>query len=512
MRVMRQIERFEASLTEEGHYRLLVDAITDYAIYMLDKDGRITSWNTGAQRLKGYGVSEILGEHVSIFYTEEDRRDGRPERSLEASARDGTFETEGWRIRKDGSRFWAHVIIDPIRDQAGELVGFAKVTRDLTERKRSESLLRQSESQFRLLVQGATDNAVYLVDPDGRVSNWNAGAQKIKGYLADEIVGLHFSLFYTQQDRDKGEPARTLEIAAREGRFEAEAWRVRKDGSHFWASVVVDAIRNDDGSIIGFAKVTRDLTEAEGRQHAVERASDAIFQSQKMEAIGQLTGGVAHDFNNILTAVLGGVELVLRRLPENPNITPLLQGAIESAQRGVSLTRRMMAFGRRQDLKPELIVLQTLIQSMMDVIQQTLGSEISIDTNFPETPVATHVDVDQLELAVINLIMNARDSMPDGGSAVITILPESTDTTDVINACAGRFVCLSVADTGEGMDGTVLSRAMEPFFSTKGIGKGTGLGLSIVYGFAEQSGGKLVLKSRTREGTVAEMWLPRAGQ
>jgi signal transduction histidine kinase len=171
-----------------------------------------------------------------------------------------------------------------------------------------------------------------------------------------------------------------------------------------------------------------------------------------------LTGGVAHNFNNILTAVLGGVELVLRRLPENPNITPLLQGAIESAQRGVSLTRRMMAFGRRQDLKPELIVLQTLIQSMMDVIQQTLGSEVSIDTNFPETPVATHVDVDQLELAVINLIMNARDSMPDGGSAVITILPESTDTTDVINACAGRFVCLSVADTGEGMDGTVLSR------------------------------------------------------
>ncbi|PPQ34818.1 hybrid sensor histidine kinase/response regulator [Rhodopila globiformis] len=505
---MGQAERFAASLTEEGRYRLLIEAITDYAIYMLDPAGIVTSWNPGAQRLKGYEESEILGEHFSRFHTEEDRRAGLPERSLRTAARDGTFESEGWRLRKDGSRFWAHVIIDPIKSPAGDLVGFAKVTRDLTERKQAEALLRQSESQFRLLVESVTDQAIYLLDPGGQVDSWNPGAERITGYRPEEVVGRHFSLFHTPEDRDRGEPARTLETAIREGRFETEAWRVRKGGERFWAHVSIDPIRNEDGAIVGFAKVTHDLTEATGTRVALDRARDAIFQAQKMEAIGQLTGGVAHDFNNILTAVLGGLEIVMRRLPENPNITPLLQGAIQAAQRGVSLTQRMMAFGRRQELRPETVALQALLRAIMDIIIQTLGPRITLDTDFPEAPLTAHVDVDQLELAVINLLMNARDSMPSGGSVRISLSARAVDSDEMAGFRLGRYVCLSVADTGEGMDEATFARAMEPFFSTRGVGKGTGLGLSMVHGFAEQSGGKLLLNSRKGEGTTAEIWLP----
>ena len=214
----------------DSRYRILVEAVTDYAIYMLDPDGIVSSWNAGAQRFKGYTASEIIGEHFSRFYTEEDRRAGLPARSLDIAAREGRFESEGWRVRKDGTRFWASVVVDAIRSQDGELLGFAKVTRDLTERKAAEALLRRSEEQFKLLVQGVTDYAIYMLDTEGRISSWNAGAERIKGYMPGEIIGQHFSRFYTPEDRANGVPARALEIAAREGSFEKEGWRVRKDG------------------------------------------------------------------------------------------------------------------------------------------------------------------------------------------------------------------------------------------------------------------------------------------
>jgi PAS domain S-box-containing protein len=208
----------ETDWTDESRYRILVDAITDYAIYMLDPTGRVTSWNTGAQRFKGYAAAEIIGANFSRFYTPEDRATGLPARALKIAAEQGNFETEGWRVRKDGSRFWAHVLIDPIRSPTGQLIGFAKVTRDLTERQAAEQSLRQSEEQFRLLVQGVTDYAIYMLDPQGFVSSWNAGAQRIKGYQPEEIIGEHFSRFYTEQDRETGEPAKALKIAADEGR------------------------------------------------------------------------------------------------------------------------------------------------------------------------------------------------------------------------------------------------------------------------------------------------------
>jgi PAS domain S-box-containing protein len=308
-------ERFDASTSTEGRYRMLIEAVTDYAIYMLDLDGMITSWNPGAKRFKGYDEAEILGENFSRFYTDEDRRAGLPRRALQIAEREGKFESEGWRVRKDGTKFWAYVIIDPIRDSTGALVGFAKIMRDLTERMQAEAALRASQEQFRLLVQGVTDYAIYLLSPEGIVSSWNAGAQRIKGYAPEEIIGKHFLHFYTEPDQKAALPQKALEIAAREGRYEKEGWRVRKDGTKFWANVVIDAIRNPDGSVLGFAKITRDITERMNAQQALDKTREALIQAQKMEAIGHLTGGVAHDFNNLLMAIQGSLELLQRRLP-----------------------------------------------------------------------------------------------------------------------------------------------------------------------------------------------------
>ncbi len=303
------MDQHAASQTEETPLHLLINAITDYAIYMLGKDGRISSWNSGAERFKRYSEREVVGKHFSIFYTDEDRRDDLPGQALEVAARDGRYEGEGWRLRKDGSRFWAHVVINPIyhQDGSGGVRGYAKITRDLTEQMVARRALWRSENQFSLLVRNVIDYAIYLLDLDGTVSSWNAGAERIKGYAADEIVGRHFSRFYTQEDQAKGEPMRALHTAAREGRFSTEGWRVRKDGGVFWASVVIDVIL-DDREIVGFAKVTRDLSDTKKAQLDLERARDALLQSQKMEAVGHLTSGVAHDFNGVLANVLGSLR------------------------------------------------------------------------------------------------------------------------------------------------------------------------------------------------------------
>src|SRR3954465_3493622 len=217
----------------EQRFQVLVNSVTDYAIYMLDPEGHIATWNPGARRFKGYEESEVIGKHYSAFFTPEDREARLPWRALETAEREGRFETEGWRVRKDGTRFWANVVIDPIRDPAGGLVGFAKVTRDLTDSRAAEEELRASEERFRLLVQSVTDYAIYMLDPEGRVSSWNAGAERFKGYSSDEIMGEHFSRFYTEEDREAEIPRIALDTARNEGRFEAEGWRVRKDGSRF---------------------------------------------------------------------------------------------------------------------------------------------------------------------------------------------------------------------------------------------------------------------------------------
>jgi PAS domain S-box-containing protein len=507
---MNRREQFAVSESDEDRYRLLVDAITDYAIYMLDPGGRVTSWNAGAQRFKGYEPQDILGEHFSRFYTEKDRAAGMPEKALRTAMDEGRFEAEGWRVRKDGSRFWAHVVIDPIRAETGELVGFAKITRDLTERRAAEDALRRSEQQFALLVQGVTDYAIYMLDPNGRVTNWNAGAQRIKGYLPHEVIGSHFSRFYTEEERARGLPERALEVAADEGRFEREGWRVRKDGSRFWAHVVIDPIRNDDGEVIGFAKITRDITEKMETQRALDLAREALFQSQKLDAIGQLTGGIAHDFNNLLMAVLGSLELVRKRLPHDPRITPLIDNAIQGADRGAVLTQRMLAFARKQELAKAAVDLPALVRGMTGLLQRSLGPSIQIETRFPLSLPALYTDPAQLETALLNLTVNARDAMPDGGTISIEAKSEVIGEGSGSPLSPGAYVRLSVADTGQGMDAETLARAAEPFYTTKGIGKGTGLGLSMVHGLAEQSGGRLNIRSRPCEGTIVELWLPQA--
>jgi PAS domain S-box-containing protein len=495
---------------EAGRYKRLVEAVTDYAIYMLDPDGVVTSWNAGAQRFKGYTPQEIIGQNFSRFYTPEDIARGLPKRALEISAREGKFEAEGWRVRRDGTRFWAHVVIDPIRDLDGKLTGYAKVTRDLTERRAAEQALRRSEEQFRRLVQGVTDYAIYMLSPEGIVTNWNAGAQRIKGYAPHEIIGQHFSVFYTEEDRLRGDPQKGLEIAEREGRVEKEGWRLRKDGSRFWSNVVIDAIRNDDGSLLGFAKITRDVTERRDAQAALDQAREALFQSQKMDAIGQLTGGVAHDFNNLLMAIMGSLELLRRRLPDEPQTRRLIDNALSGVQRGTTLTQRMLAFARRQQLDTKPLDLPTLVHGMTEFLGRTIGSGVQIETQFPLALTKVEADENQLELALMNLCVNARDAMDGRGTIVIAARQHEVGAGHETGLAAGRYVCLSVTDSGEGMSAETLKRAAEPFFTTKGVGKGTGLGLPMVHGMSEQMGGCLFLKSEKGKGTTAQIWLRAA--
>jgi len=499
-----------ASQTDESRYRLLVEAVTDYAIYMLDAAGSVTSWNSGARRIKGYESGEIIGQHFSRFYTPEDRLNGLPQRALDIAVRHGKFESEGWRVRKDGSRFWAHVVIDPIRTSAGELVGFAKITRDLTEKQQAEAAIKRNEEQFRLLVQSVTDYAIYMLDARGHVTSWNQGAQRIKGYAPEEIIGQHFSRFYTPEDRARGEPELALKTAAREGRYEREALRIRKDGSTFHAHLVIDPIRDQGGELIGYAKVTRDISERKKTQHDLEQAQQALFQSQKMDAIGQLTGGVAHDFNNLLMAILGSLELAKKRVAADSPVIKLLDNAIQGAQRGSALTQRMLAFARRQSLDPKPVALAHLVDGIVELLQRSIGPRVGIRTRFPPALAPVVADENQLELALLNLTVNARDASPEGSTIEISAREETVDMRHPTRLVPGRYVCLAVSDHGEGMDAETLARATEPFFTTKGVGKGTGLGLPMVHGMAEQIGGRFILKSHRGEGTVAEIWLPCA--
>jgi PAS domain S-box-containing protein len=497
---------------DERSARLLIDAVTDYAIYMLDPEGIVVSWNPGAQRFKGYQTHEILGQHFSRFYTEEDRASGLPARALRTAVLEGKFEQEGWRIRKDGTRFWASVVIDPIRDPAGHLIGFAKITRDLTERKATMETLRRSEERFRMLVQGVTDYAIYMLDPEGRITNWNTGAERIKGYTEGEIVGAHFSRFYTDEERELGLPQKSLEIAAREGRYEREGWRVRKDGTRFWASVVIDPIHDQDGTLIGYAKVTRDLTERREVQEALEQTRAALFHSQKMEAIGQLTGGIAHDFNNLLTVIVNGLDL-LSRHAQDPKQIRVIEGMHRAAERGKNLNQQLLAFARKQPLRPQEINSNGVITGFEAVLRRACGESIQFEIALAARLRMVRIDVPQFEAALLNLVVNARDAMPEGGKLRIGTqnVKLDPDRAGRLNLQPGCYVSILVTDTGTGMPAHVQTRAFEPFFTTKEVGQGTGLGLSQVYGFVAQSGGHVEIQSEVGKGTKVQLLLPALG-
>jgi PAS domain S-box-containing protein len=402
------------------------------------------------------------------------------------------------------------VQIDAIRDERNELIGFAKITRDITERQVAQQTLRETARQFRTLIGGVTDYALFMLDPNGLVVNWNPGAERIKGYAADEIIGQHLSRFYTDRDRAAGLPARALQIAAQEGRYEAEGWRVRKDGSLFWANAIIDRIADENGAVIGFAKITRDITEKRNAQLALQEAQAQRAQAQKMEALGQLTGGVAHDFNNLLM-IVGGHLQSLKRLVADDEKGRRAAEAIELAtKRGAALTRQLLTFSRRQTFHPSMTNLSERIEAFRNMLATSLGASARLVTDIPAETWPVQIDASEFELALVNLALNARDAMPAQGG-VITVSAENVQLRPQQTPARleGEFVALSVADNGCGIAPDILPLVFDPFFTTKGPSKGSGLGLSQVYGFAHQSGGTVTINSELGRGTCVTLYLPR---
>jgi PAS domain S-box-containing protein len=379
---------------------------------------------------------------------------------------------------------------------------------------REVTAVRRAEQRIRILLQGVTDYAIYLLDPQGNVASWNTGAQRIKGYAADEIIGQHLSRFYTREDIDAGEPARVLETALRDGRHETEGWRLKKDGSRFWASAVVDCIRDEDGALLGFAKVTRDTTDRREAQKILDQAQEQLFQAQKTEAIGQLTGGVAHEFNNLLTVTLGNLEMARRFLQDHVpgNAFLHIARAEQSSLRAAALTDRLLAFSRQQTLQPQPTDSNELVASMSGILRPAVGENIAVQTILADELWRINVDPNRLESALLNLVINARDAMAKGGRLTIETSNERLDPVYAARhdeVVEGRYVMIAVTDTGTGMTSAVAERAFEPFYTTKGIGEGTGLGLSQVFGFVKQSGGHVKIYSEVGRGTSVKLYLPR---
>jgi len=513
------------------NFRDLLDALPA-AIYTTDAAGRITFFNQAAVEFSGR-TPEIGSDQWCVtwrLYWPDGRRmahdecpmaralkEDRPIRGCEAIAE-----------RPDGTRVPLRAYPTPLHDVSGHLVGAVNMLVDIAaakeidkaraclndmleqrveERTRqlTEALtrLRESERRFRLFVGGVTDYAIFMLDPDGVITNWNTGAERIKGYRADEIIGQHFAVFYGPQDREDGLPQRMLMTAARDGRAEAEGWRIRKDGSRFWANVVIDAVHDDAGELIGFAKITRDMTE----RRAVD---EQLRQSQKMEAVGQLTNGVAHDFNNLLATIIPNLELAQSSI-KNESVQKYLDNAMRAAERAAQLTNQLLAFSRRHEIMPEAVDVNQVVSEACEMLPRTIGPAIEIETALAEEAWWALCEPGQLELAILNLAINARDAMLAGGRLTIA-------TRNVASGYArslppldpGDCVVISVTDTGTGMTEEVRSRAFEPFYTTKEIHKGTGLGLSMVYGFARQSGGTVTIDSEIGSGTTVRIYLPRA--
>ena len=357
------------------------------------------------------------------------------------------------------------------------------------------------QQRFQLLVNSITDYAIYMLDTEGRITTWNAGAERFKGYSADEIIGRNFSIFFTPEDLEAAVPQKALATALAEGRFEAEGWRIRKDGSRFYVNAVLDPIHDPSGAHVGFAKITRDITDQRKAQEELEETRAALFQSQKLQVLGELTGGIAHDFNNLMTVVAGSADFLLRK-PDLPfeKRKQYLEAIAETAERATTLTSHLLAFGRRQPIKPEVLDLNLRLDAVSEVLSRTLGNSIQVRL---ETEAAGRVEVDatQLETAILNAALNARDAMPEGGTLTLSTRDRCEGGSD--------YVALSISDTGSGMPAEVAERAFEPFFTTKEVGKGTGLGLSQIHGFAAQAGGRAEIRSKEGEGTTITLVLPR---
>ena len=363
--------------------------------------------------------------------------------------------------------------------------------------------LFESERNFRLLVEGVADYALYMLDPDGVVTSWNIGGQRIKGYAPDEIIGQHFSRFYTEVDRANGKPLRALLIAREQGRYEEEGWRVRKDGTFFWASVIIDPIY-EDGTLVGFAKITRDITERRDAQLKLEQMHQQLAESQKLDALGQLTGGVAHDFNNLLMIISGSLYTLRKAVGDDPKSQRALAAIEAATKRGASLTSQLLTFARRQSVNPQTVDVAERIDAVREVLDTAVGSAVTLQFDVEPGVWPVMVDVAEFETALVNLVINARDAMSGGG--VIVISAHNDKRGDEFGA---GHVAIAVQDSGTGIAPDILSKIFDPFFTTKPIGKGTGLGLSQVHGFAHQAGGTVRVASELGKGTRITIVLPR---
>jgi PAS domain S-box-containing protein len=483
--------------TLEGKLQLLIEAVIDYGIFILDPQGFVVSWNTGAQKLKGYTPSEIIGRHFSTFYTPEAVARGWPEEELRRAVRDGRVEDEGWRIRKDGSRFWANVTITPIYDDAGALTGFAKVTRDLSERRAHEEQLRASEERFRLLVESVRDYAIFMLDVDGIVRSWNAGAQAIKGYTAHEIIGRHFSAFYTPQDREAGKPEHGLRTAIAKGRVEDEGWRVRKDGSVFWADVVITAVRDRNGALIGFAKVTRDMTE--------RRRFEELERSSRM--LNEFLAMLAHELRNPLAPIRNAVTVMqLESLP-----SPALRNCRDIIDRQLTHVTRLvddlLDIGRlttgKVKLHRELVHLGEVVARSVETVRPLVETgRHSLTVELPEQPVYVEGDATRLSQILQNLLINAAKYTPDGGRIALRL------------EAANGAVMISVSDNGRGIAPGELEGIFE-LFKQGGDDttheSGLGIGLTLARSLAEMHGGTLdACSSGPGQGSTFTFRMPLA--
>ncbi|MDQ6646422.1 MAG: response regulator [Pseudomonadota bacterium] len=480
---------------------------------MVDLDGRIATWSKGAEQWLGYASEEAIGRHGSMLYPDDDPASaatGMPGRSEGEVSKRRIGTTL---LRKDGSRVSALVTVHPVYSPSGEQLGYSNIVFPHGDEGTGWRESRFSEEQFRMLVQGVVDYAIYMLDLDGCVHTWNSGAERIKGYTAEEIIGTHFSVFYTEADRLSGQPQRGLAHAREHGRFENQAWRVRKDGSLFWAQVVIDRIDDDEGRTVGFAKVTRDATENRIAEDALEEMRKTLRQAQKMEAIGQLTGGIAHDFNNLLQVITGNLQLLEQEVVGNERALKRVSNAMAGVARGSKLASQLLAFGRRQPLAPKVINPGKLVRNMGDLLRRTLGDGIEIETTISGGLWNASIDPANLENAILNLAINARDAMEGNGK--LTMEAGNTYLDDDYawrhhELKPGEYVLIAVTDTGCGVAPELADKVFDPFFTTKPEGSGTGLGLSMVYGFVKQSGGHIKIYSEVGHGTTVKLYLPRS--
>ncbi len=522
----------------DDQFRLLVETVLDYAIFMLDPTGTIVTWNSGAERIKGYSAAEIVGSHFSRFYSAEDRLEGKPAQLLTVAAALGRSEDEGWRIRKDGSRFWANVIITAIRaEDTGELTGFGKVTRDLTERKRIEDQLRAGRDeleyrvgertaelaatsedlqrtvdalQLRDRAMQAVSQGILITDPhqpDNPILYASPGLERLTGYAAAEMMGRNCR--FLQGEETDPQSVATLRRAIAERReCSVELLNYRKDGSSFWNAVSVTPVRDEGGRLTHFVGVQVDVTERRNLEAQIR-------QTQKMEAFGQLAGGIAHDFNNLLTIIAGYSEVLLVELPEDDARRSCVLEITRAGERASALTRQLLSFSRRMVVEPQLLDLNEIVHETERMLRRLIGEDIVFTAVLDPSISRTKVDAGQMGQVLMNLAVNARDAMPQGGRLTIetkdVVLDEPFSNVH-LDVRPGRYVLLTVTDTGAGMAPEVEGRIFEPFFTTKGAGAGTGMGLSVVHGIVKQSHGHIGVYSEPGVGTAFKVYLPAADE